>query len=156
MININDLPIKGNLSDLSESEESIVDSTIKINNKSKNDSVSKKSKKSKTEEIDCSSISSISEQSSFNFLDNKNEDIVEIIKILGKEKDIENEEIIEITKELTNYGKKSKELKDDKLHFTKTEYTTNKILKEKKKLKEKSNEKTFLKKKRKYKKKIYK
>ena len=71
-ININDIPIHHQSSDLSQSEESLDDSTIKLNtksNKNKDDS-SKIITRSEKEEIECSSISSIS-MKSFNFLEKK-------------------------------------------------------------------------------------
>ena len=81
-------------------------------------------------------------------MDEKKE-IFEILKNLGNEKDKENDEIGENIKYIDNFGEKSNEIKDDKLNLAKTEYTTKKTIKKEKKLKIKSNEKTFVGKKRK-------
>ena len=112
-INANDIPIHAHSSDLSESEVSLDDSNTKINNKSKSKdvSISIKSKKNKNEEIECSSLSSISEKSSFSIFGEKNDDIGEIIKILVEEKEKENQEIDEILKTFTKNGKKIVKLK---------------------------------------------
>ena len=159
MINVNNIPLHPHSSDLSDSSESIDDSFSHKSNENK----SKDKEESPDNNVNkdkSSSNNDISIHNSFS-IDNKKEEEIgnSFISYIPQcsspeEKNDENEDIITILKNLEDFGKKYKKIDFNIEIKVKTDFTSKNLeFKEEsfKDRKKNENDKTFLKKKRKYK-----
>lgn len=159
MINVNNIPLHPHSSDLSDSSESIDDSFSHKSNENK----SKDKEESPDNNVNkdkSSSNNDISIHNSFS-IDNKKEEEIgnSFISYIPQcsspeEKNDENEDIITILKNLEDFGKKYEKIDFNIEIKVKTDFTSKKLeFKEEsfKDRKKNENDKTFLKKKRKYK-----
>lgn len=159
MINVNNIPLHPHSSDLSDSSESIDDSFSHKSNENK----SKDKEESPDNNVNkdkSSSNNDISIHNSFS-IDNKKEEEIgnSFISYIPQcsspeEKNDENEDIITILKNLEDFGKKYEKIDFNIEIKVKTDFTSKNLeFKEEsfKDRKKNENDKTFLKKKRKYK-----
>ena len=158
MINVNNIPLHPHSSDLSDSSESIDDSFSHKSNKNK--SKDKESPDSNANRDKSSSQNHISVHNSFSIDDKKEEEIgnsfISYIPQCSspEEKNDENEDIITILKNLEDFGKKYEKIDFNIEIKVKTNFTSKNLeFREEsfKDIKKNENDKTFLKKKRKYK-----
>ena len=158
MINVNNIPLHPHSSDLSDSSESIDDSFSHKSNENK--SKDKESPDSNANRDKSSSQNHISVNNSFSIDDKKEEEIgnsfISYIPQCSspEEKNDENEDIITILKNLEDFGKKYEKIDFNIEIKVKTNFTSKNLeFREEsfKDIKKNENDKTFLKKKRKYK-----
>ena len=158
MINVNNIPLHPHSSDLSDSSESFDDSFSHKSNENK--SKDKESPDSNANRDKSSSQNHISVHNSFSIDDKKEEEIgnsfISYIPQCSSPEEIndENEDIITILKNLEDFGKKYEKIDFNIEIKVKTNFTSKNLeFREEsfKDIKKNENDKTFLKKKRKYK-----